>query len=309
MSLKVGLIGCANTALKNFLPSIEFSDAKLEFIASRSSTKAKDWAERFQSTKFGNYEEVIESDVDMVYIPLPIGLHEEWIIKAAKSGKHILCEKSSTTSFESAKRIIDVCRENNVRILEAFSYKFHQQHEHVKELIKNEIGMVQNFVGRFGFAPPPIENIRWNKKLGRVDATQKILLYGLIINPGKTIHYGSVNLPESRQIFIRQGLVEMEYETDAPFWKHNLDLIDQIEKLEHKSRRQDILINQDVLYQFYENKISQDIMNGAGFEFWRKSIEQKDSKYLYLYLVFSIYFWSLILKTETVSSTTHFPSF
>jgi|TARA_B110001454_G_scaffold105938_1_gene99722 predicted dehydrogenase len=166
MSLKVGLIGCANTALKNFLPSIEFSDAKLEFIASRSSTKAKDWAERFQSTKFGNYEEVIESDVDMVYIPLPIGLHEEWIIKAAKSGKHILCEKSSTTSFESAKRIIDVCRENNVRILEAFSYKFHPQHEHVKELIKNEIGIVQNFVGRFGFAPPPIENIRWNKKLG-----------------------------------------------------------------------------------------------------------------------------------------------
>jgi len=125
-------------------------------------------------------------------------------------------------------------------------------------------------------------NPRWNKKLSRVDATQKILLYGLIINAGKTIHYGSVNLSESRQIFIRKGLVEMEYETEAPFWKHNLDLIDQIEKLEHKSRRQDILINQDVLYQFYDNKISTDIMNGAGFEFWRKSVEQKDSKYLFL---------------------------
>ena len=54
MSLKIGLIGCANTALKNFLPSIQFSDAKLEFIASRSSTKARDWAEKFQSMKFGN---------------------------------------------------------------------------------------------------------------------------------------------------------------------------------------------------------------------------------------------------------------
>ena len=125
-------------------------------------------------------------------------------------------------------------------------------------------------------------NPRWNKKLSRVDATQKTLLYGLIINPGKIVHYGSINLEESRQIFIMHGLVEMEYETDAPFWKHNLDLIDQIEKLEHKSRRQDILINKDVLYQFYENKLSSEIMNGAGFEFWRKGVEQKDPKYLFL---------------------------
>jgi ATP-dependent helicase HrpA len=125
-------------------------------------------------------------------------------------------------------------------------------------------------------------NPRWNKKLSRVDATQKSLLYGLIINPGKTIHYGSINPAESRQIFIRQGLVEMEYETNAPFWSHNLDLIDQIEKLEHKSRRQDILINKDVLYQFYENKISTDVINGTGFEFWRKGVEQKDPKYLFL---------------------------
>ena len=134
----------------------------------------------------------------------------------------------------------------------------------------------------FHLADFEYSNPRWNKKLGRVDATKKTLLYGLVINPGKTIHYGSVNLLESRQIFIRTGLVEMEYESEAPFWKHNLDLIDQIEKLEHKSRRQDILINQDVLYQFYEKKISTDIMNSAGFEFWRQSVEQKDPKYLFL---------------------------
>ncbi|MFL2981257.1 MAG: ATP-dependent RNA helicase HrpA [Methylophilaceae bacterium] len=125
-------------------------------------------------------------------------------------------------------------------------------------------------------------NPRWNKKLSRVDANRKSLLYGLIINPKKTIHYGVIKPIESREIFIRQALVEMEYETDAPFWQHNLDLIEQIEKLEHKSRRQDILISKDVLYQFYENKISTEIINGAGFEFWRKKVEQKDSKYLFL---------------------------
>lgn len=125
-------------------------------------------------------------------------------------------------------------------------------------------------------------NPRWNKKLSRVDATQKTLLYGLIINPSKTVHYGSIDLVQSREIFIRQGLVEMEYETTAPFWNHNLSLINEIEKLEHKSRRQDILISEDILCQFYDNKIASDVMNGAGFESWRKVIERDDSKYLFL---------------------------
>ena len=90
MYLKVGLIGCANTALKNFIPSIQISDfAKLEFIASRSSTKANEWAKRFHCERFGSYDEIVESDVDIIYMPLPVGLHEEWIIKAARSGKHI----------------------------------------------------------------------------------------------------------------------------------------------------------------------------------------------------------------------------
>ena len=125
-------------------------------------------------------------------------------------------------------------------------------------------------------------NPRWDKKLARVNATQKTLLYGLIINPSKTIHYGSININESRQIFIRQGLVEMDYETNADFWQHNLMLIDEVQKLEHKSRRQDILINKDVLYEFYDNKIGKELVNGSGFEFWRKGIEKKDPKFLFL---------------------------
>ena len=61
MYLKVGLIGCANTALKNFIPSIQISDfAKLEFIASRSSTKANEWAKRFHCERFGSYDEIVE---------------------------------------------------------------------------------------------------------------------------------------------------------------------------------------------------------------------------------------------------------
>ena len=125
-------------------------------------------------------------------------------------------------------------------------------------------------------------NPRWNSKLSRVDASQKTLLYGLVINANKTIHYGSINPEESRSIFIRQGLVENQYESPAPFWTHNQKLIDEIKQLEHKSRRQDILINDDILFDFYDSKISNEIMNGAGFEFWRKGIEKDEPKFLFL---------------------------
>ena len=125
-------------------------------------------------------------------------------------------------------------------------------------------------------------NPRWNSKLGRVDATQKTLLYGLIINPAKTIHYGPIDPIVSREIFIRQALVEGNFESQAPFWQHNLELIKEVEKLEHKARRQDILINDDILYQFYDEKIEKDIINLQAFESWRKKIEQENTKFLFL---------------------------
>ncbi|MBT5410568.1 MAG: ATP-dependent RNA helicase HrpA, partial [Nitrosomonadales bacterium] len=125
-------------------------------------------------------------------------------------------------------------------------------------------------------------NPRWNVKLSRVDATEKSLLYGLIINPGKTVHFGTIDPDQSRKIFIRQGLVEKGYESSGSFWQHNNKLINEIEKLEHKARRQDILINDDILYQFYDQHIDQGVMNGAGFEHWRKLEEKKRPEFLFL---------------------------
>ena len=125
-------------------------------------------------------------------------------------------------------------------------------------------------------------NPRWNTKLSRVDATEKSLLYGLVVNPGKTVHFGGIDPDQSRKIFIRQGLVEQGYESNGLFWKHNLKLIQEIEMLEHKTRRQDILINDDVLYQFYDERIDEKIVNGAGFESWRKDKEKNNPEYLFL---------------------------
>ena len=93
-------------------------------------------------------------------------MHEEWSIKAAKSGKHVICEKSATDSFDSAKKILKSCKNNNVRILEALAFRFHPQHTRIKQIISDELKEIQNFYGIFGFPPPPQNDIRWNDQLG-----------------------------------------------------------------------------------------------------------------------------------------------
>jgi len=106
--IRFGIIGCSRIADSSTIPAIlESQYAEIEFIGSRTTTKAKKFAKKFGCKKFGDYKDVLNDDrVDAVYISVPVGLHEKWSIHAAKAGKHILCEKSSTNSYESAKRMV-----------------------------------------------------------------------------------------------------------------------------------------------------------------------------------------------------------
>ena len=167
--LRFGIIGCSGIAESSTIPSILNSKyADLEFIGSRTGKKSKEFANKFKCKKFGSYEDVLDNDdVDAVYISVPVGLHEKWSMKAAKKGKHILCEKSSTTSFSSAKKMVFESKKNNIRLMEAFMFRFHPQHSKVKELIKrNLLGKIYTFSGFYGFLPIPRTNIRFDKKLG-----------------------------------------------------------------------------------------------------------------------------------------------
>jgi len=134
--IKIGIIGNGRIANKAMIPALKSSKyVELEMIGSRT-TKGKG---------FGTYEEVIANkDIKIIYIALPIGLHEEWVIKAAKAGKHILIEKSSTTSYESAKKMVKECKENNVRLMEAFMYKYHPQHKKVLDMIGKDDDWLEN---------------------------------------------------------------------------------------------------------------------------------------------------------------------
>lgn len=167
--LRFGIIGCSRIAESSVIPSIQNSKyANLEVIGSRNNKKSKDFAKKFKCKNFGTYEDVLENDdVDVVYISVPVGLHEKWAIKAAKNGKHILCEKSSTITFSSAKKMVLSAKKHNVRLMEALMFRFHPQHSKVKELIKNNyLGKLFNFTGFYGFPPIPRTDIRFDKSLG-----------------------------------------------------------------------------------------------------------------------------------------------
>ncbi|QBQ56003.1 ATP-dependent RNA helicase HrpA [Nitrosococcus wardiae] len=122
----------------------------------------------------------------------------------------------------------------------------------------------------------------WEKRPAQVMAYERVTLYGLTVIPKRRIHYGPLNPEEARAIFIREALVQGDYDTRAPFFRHNQELFEEIEELEHKSRRRDVLVDEEILYQFYDARIPAGIYNGASFERWRQQAERKTPRLLFL---------------------------
>ena len=122
----------------------------------------------------------------------------------------------------------------------------------------------------------------WHKKAAQVSAYERITLYGITICPKRLINYGPIDPVLSREIFIREALVQGEYLTRASFFKYNQSVISEIESLEAKGRRRDILVDEQALYEFYDERIPADIYNGKAFEKWLKSVQQKNPEILFL---------------------------
>ena len=126
----------------------------------------------------------------------------------------------------------------------------------------------------------------WEKKAMQVAAWERTTLYGIVINPKRRIHYGPLAPAEAREIFIRQGLVGEEIDESFakrwPFFQHNQKQIRDIEKIEHKQRRQDVLVDDELIYAFYDHLIPEGIHNGATFDHWRKTAEQENPRLLFL---------------------------
>ncbi|MGB1254489.1 MAG: ATP-dependent RNA helicase HrpA, partial [Thiolinea sp.] len=122
----------------------------------------------------------------------------------------------------------------------------------------------------------------WEQKPADVAAFERTSLYGITITPRRKVSYGRIDPKTCRELFIRHALVYGEYRTNAPFFAHNAQLVSDIETLEAKGRRRDILVDEQLLYDFFDPLIPAFVYNRHSFERWRKKAESKDSKLLFL---------------------------
>ena len=122
----------------------------------------------------------------------------------------------------------------------------------------------------------------WDRQRAMVNAYERVTLYGLTLVSRRRVHYGPINPREAREVFIRQGLAAGEFDTKAPFFAHNQQLIREIRELEHKARRPDVLVDERAIFEFYDALVLEGIHNGAAFDQWRRQAEAANPKLLYM---------------------------
>ena len=122
----------------------------------------------------------------------------------------------------------------------------------------------------------------WEKKAAQVTALERATLYGLVIYNGRRVNFGRVDPVGAREIFIREALVAGNWDSKLPFLAANLKLIAQVQDLEHKARRQDVLVDEELIYAFYDQQLPADICTGAGCEHWYKDEVKKQPQLLLL---------------------------
>ncbi len=122
----------------------------------------------------------------------------------------------------------------------------------------------------------------WQKSRGQVGAYERVTLFGLTLVARRKVNYGPINPLEAREIFIRFALVEGDFHTRAKFWRHNRELLEYIEGLEHKTRRRDLLVDEQVIYEYYDRRIPEGIYSTPDFERWLRKETAKNPKILHM---------------------------
>ena len=172
MSVRWGIMGTANIA-KKVVRAIDLADgAKVTAVASRSKDRAAEWAKAHDVPKcYGSYDALLEDpDIDAVYIPLPPSMHAEWTVKAARAGKHVLCEKPLAPTAADASEMVEACRAAGVQLMDGVMWVHHVRACEIRNrLAAGEIGELRRVASAFTFnwGPEiPTDNIRARHDLG-----------------------------------------------------------------------------------------------------------------------------------------------
>jgi ATP-dependent helicase HrpA len=122
----------------------------------------------------------------------------------------------------------------------------------------------------------------WDKGRGEVVASERVTLFGLPLVPRRRVSYGAIAPAAAREVFLREALVAGEIDSPAPFLAHNRGLIAAVAELEHKSRRQDVLVDDETIYAFYAERVGEGISTRVAFDRWRREAEAADPRRLFL---------------------------
>jgi predicted dehydrogenase len=165
-----GVLGASHFALMAAIPAMQQAPlVSVRALASRSLDKAKQAAASANVPHaYGSYEELLaDPEIEAIYNPLPNNLHVPWSIKAARAGKHVLCEKPIALSAIEAEELAQVQRETGKLIAEAFMVRFHPQWQLVTQLIQSgRIGKVRAVQTAFSYSNTDLDNIRNQKEVG-----------------------------------------------------------------------------------------------------------------------------------------------
>lgn len=167
--VRLGVLGCADIAARRVLPEVATtSGLRVVAVASRTGSKAQALAARFGAEAVTGYQALLDrDDVDAVYIPLPTGLHAEWITRALLAGKHVLAEKPLTTSAADTATAVALARRLRLVLRENYMFPHHTQHAAVRGLLEGgAIGELRAFAATFTVPARPHGDIRHRADLG-----------------------------------------------------------------------------------------------------------------------------------------------
>jgi len=237
--IRIGIMGGASIAERIMIPAILSLPDQFELaaIASRTKENADKFSRLFDIEGVVGYDELVNrKEIDAIYMPLPTGLHQEWISKSLEANKHILAEKSLAMNFNDAQKLAAIAKSKNLLLMENFMFRYHSQHKYVFSILENmELGDIRLFRAQFGFPLLGDNNFRYSRELGggslldaaaytvRVSqwflgAKQKVLSAVLYLKNGVDL-YGNAVLINSDNIVSQLSFgFDNYYRCDYEFW-------------------------------------------------------------------------------------------
>lgn len=167
--LRLGVLGCADVARRRVLPAaVALPEIEVAAVASRNLAKAQAFSREFGGEAVEGYKRLLDrDDVDAVYVPLPSGLHAEWVRTAILAGKHVLAEKPLTTDLAETEELVSLARSAGVVLRENFMFVHHPSHQRVRDLLDGGVlGELRSFSATFTIPARPAGDIRHRRELG-----------------------------------------------------------------------------------------------------------------------------------------------